>query len=136
MIRRPPRSTRTDTLFPYTTLFRSASLVDAPGARCGQVNLGVGVVEALLERGHQVVALMLGNGRHEIAPVFGIEPAHAVEKPLDLALAAEEDAAQHQGAHPLGMRLRIGKRQGRAPGAAEPVPAHEDRKSTRLKSSP
>src|SRR3546814_1593823 len=28
MIRRPPRSTRTDTLFPYTTLFRSAELVD------------------------------------------------------------------------------------------------------------
>src|SRR3546814_11747388 len=27
MIRRPPRSTRTDTLFPYTTLFRSARLV-------------------------------------------------------------------------------------------------------------
>src|SRR3546814_14842431 len=42
MIRRPPRSTRTDTLFPYTTLFRSSlpkgdgvwtdvSLVNAPG---------------------------------------------------------------------------------------------------------
>src|SRR3546814_20727195 len=34
MIRRPPRSTRTDTLFPYTTLFRSlpvrASLEAAP----------------------------------------------------------------------------------------------------------
>src|SRR3546814_17381097 len=28
MIRRPPRSTRTDTLFPYTTLFRSYSEVD------------------------------------------------------------------------------------------------------------
>src|SRR3546814_5048380 len=27
MIRRPPRSTRTDTLFPYTTLFRSARLL-------------------------------------------------------------------------------------------------------------
>src|SRR3546814_18073941 len=26
MIRRPPRSTRTDTLFPYTTLFRSEDL--------------------------------------------------------------------------------------------------------------
>src|SRR3546814_5799272 len=26
MIRRPPRSTRTDTLFPYTTLFRSGDL--------------------------------------------------------------------------------------------------------------
>src|SRR3546814_3130989 len=29
MIRRPPRSTRTDTLFPYTTLFRSAQRVGA-----------------------------------------------------------------------------------------------------------
>src|SRR3546814_14897741 len=27
MIRRPPRSTRTDTLFPYTTLFRSSDLL-------------------------------------------------------------------------------------------------------------
>src|SRR3546814_5509667 len=27
MMRRPPRSTRTDTLFPYTTLFRSASVL-------------------------------------------------------------------------------------------------------------
>src|SRR3546814_16138047 len=30
MIRRPPRSTRTDTLFPYTTLFRSGTPVDPP----------------------------------------------------------------------------------------------------------
>src|SRR3546814_5767551 len=29
MIRRPPRSTRTDTLFPYTTLFRSPALLTA-----------------------------------------------------------------------------------------------------------
>src|SRR3546814_6464384 len=28
MIRRPPRSTRTDTLFPYTTLFRSVVLLN------------------------------------------------------------------------------------------------------------
>src|SRR3546814_7240957 len=28
MIRRPPRSTRTDTLFPYTTLFRSAGRLE------------------------------------------------------------------------------------------------------------
>src|SRR3546814_9264552 len=27
MLRRPPRSTRTDTLFPYTTLFRSALVI-------------------------------------------------------------------------------------------------------------
>src|SRR3546814_4078284 len=39
MIRRPPRSTRTDTLFPYTTLFRSV-----PGAD--------GVAEPGTDRGH------------------------------------------------------------------------------------
>src|SRR3546814_365129 len=40
MFRRPPRSTRTDTLFPYTTLFRSdcallAQLRDEPGILVG-----------------------------------------------------------------------------------------------------
>src|SRR3546814_2860507 len=38
MIRRPPRSTRTDTLFPYTTLFRSPESCCPPGReslRCG-----------------------------------------------------------------------------------------------------
>src|SRR3546814_5559958 len=36
MIRRPPRSTRTDTLFPYTTLFRSLL---ATGRRDGTIQL-------------------------------------------------------------------------------------------------
>src|SRR3546814_580644 len=38
MIRRPPRSTRTDTLFPYTTLFRSAVQLEAgpPAPRAGR----------------------------------------------------------------------------------------------------
>src|SRR3546814_2844945 len=40
MIRRPPRSTRTDTLFPYTTLFRSAQLQGA------QLSLGYTTVTA------------------------------------------------------------------------------------------
>src|SRR3546814_7987582 len=48
MIRRPPISTRTDTLFPYTTLFRSpdivAELVRAEPicrlVRCGMIGLG------------------------------------------------------------------------------------------------
>src|SRR3546814_3425920 len=38
MIRRPPRSTRTDTLFPYTTLFRSLLI-----ARCGRRHDGAAV---------------------------------------------------------------------------------------------
>src|SRR3546814_1314384 len=40
MIRRPPRSTRTDTLFPYTTLFRSvasAAARDQRAERLGEV---------------------------------------------------------------------------------------------------
>src|SRR3546814_16788387 len=36
MIRRPPRSTRTYTLFPYTTLFRSARLVRRSRPRLAQ----------------------------------------------------------------------------------------------------
>src|SRR3546814_14807011 len=47
MIRRPPRSTRTDTLFPYTTLFRSRGIEDEgrvvtarPGDRCGEIVRG------------------------------------------------------------------------------------------------
>src|SRR3546814_6343512 len=40
MIRRPPRSTRTDTLFPYTTLFRSAC-----GERAGARGSAVSAVK-------------------------------------------------------------------------------------------
>src|SRR3546814_5696964 len=41
MIRRPPRSTRTDTLFPYTTLFRSRQL-RAPQYHAGGANIDDG----------------------------------------------------------------------------------------------
>src|SRR3546814_6199466 len=46
MIRRPPRSTRTDTLFPYTTLFRSMEQLDAELGAVGdqRVDLELGVV--------------------------------------------------------------------------------------------
>src|SRR3546814_16941765 len=49
MIRRPPRSTRTDTLFPYTTLFRSPfGRDDAPDIKTSDVkatvNLNAGSV--------------------------------------------------------------------------------------------
>src|SRR3546814_4356934 len=39
MIRRPPRSTRTDTLFPYTTLFRSVEGRDWTQHRAGRQQL-------------------------------------------------------------------------------------------------
>src|SRR3546814_3258386 len=42
MIRRPPRSTRTDTLFPYTTLFRSAGVDHPQALPPGQYHQGSG----------------------------------------------------------------------------------------------
>src|SRR3546814_14471901 len=42
MIRRPPRSTRTDPLFPYTTLFRSAPRRSASGGSGAVVRSGAG----------------------------------------------------------------------------------------------
>src|SRR3546814_14579254 len=47
MIRRPPRSTRTDTLFPYTTLFRSVA-VHAHVDRVGVAEQVVDVAQRLL----------------------------------------------------------------------------------------
>src|SRR3546814_15055599 len=43
MIRRPPRSTRTDTLFPYTTLFRSRHLDAVPTRKAGHHRLHAGI---------------------------------------------------------------------------------------------
>src|SRR3546814_6480199 len=66
MIRRPPRSTRTDTLFPYTTLFRSRVLrqrvrrIDRPAARCRAMPFGTLRVDPLIEGEapeHEVEAL-------------------------------------------------------------------------------
>src|SRR3546814_2732121 len=51
MIRRPPRSTRTDTLFPYTTLFRSVAvfpldrLLSAKGRAGQELEIGSHVLE-------------------------------------------------------------------------------------------
>src|SRR3546814_13794083 len=56
MIRRPPRSTRTDTLFPYTTLFRSGS-----GAMLA------GAIHSLADTGNQGL-LLLGMRRAKRPP--------------------------------------------------------------------
>src|SRR3546814_11882124 len=55
MIRRPPRSTRTDTLFPYTTLFRSLRLGDRGDEALRRVR-SHGVGDALGEGLHLVPA--------------------------------------------------------------------------------
>src|SRR3546814_3834174 len=52
MIRRPPRSTRTDTLVPYTTLFRSMIdwILDAGLQRQAQIGLNKGEAHHALKR--------------------------------------------------------------------------------------
>src|SRR3546814_17485115 len=64
MIRRPPRSTRTDTLFPYTTLFRSDAGRFGPPSYCiskaAQNMASVLLAHALHERGIVVAALHPG----------------------------------------------------------------------------
>src|SRR3546814_13161453 len=44
MLRRPPRSTRTDTLFPYTTLFRSVEILVDRGAILDLRHLIIGII--------------------------------------------------------------------------------------------
>src|SRR3546814_13072850 len=72
MIRRPPRSTRTDTLFPYTTLFRSeggggGDLRDAAGIAGGDDvrarALDVGDLARLEARGDRRLQQVVGAGR-------------------------------------------------------------------------
>src|SRR3546814_19078817 len=63
MIRRPPRSTRTDTLFPYTTLFRSLAAVGK--------NDDLGIDRKRLQRAAErtvVLALHMTDCRHFISP--------------------------------------------------------------------
>src|SRR3546814_7560726 len=55
MIRRPPRSTRTDTLFPYTELFRSGGTADGTlnwNPTVGTLNLHT-ATDATLQVGHE-----------------------------------------------------------------------------------
>src|SRR3546814_1654484 len=71
LIRRPPRSTRTDTLFPYTTLFRSAIDHQPDKGAVAQARMGdhVDAVE-------QPPRLVGGQHRRLAAPLAMRRPAH------------------------------------------------------------
>src|SRR3546814_8450570 len=76
MIRRPPRSTRTDTLFPYTTLFRSAD-VHVGELALHQLELADRLTEllALVHVRHHRVE----TGRHDAERTAGQHHAFVVE---------------------------------------------------------
>src|SRR3546814_6333061 len=61
MIRRPPRSTRTDTLFPYTTLFRSAEVDAGFDGDLGMLDPEAPAVALGQAQQHGVAALRQGR---------------------------------------------------------------------------
>src|SRR3546814_6275327 len=68
MIRRPPRSTRTDTLFPYTTLFRSIRVTinsDDPAYFGGYVNANFIAVAEALDLSEDQIATLAVNRSEE-----------------------------------------------------------------------
>src|SRR3546814_14216796 len=60
IIRRPPRSTRTDTLFPYTTLFRSATAqpVGAAAPQVVSASVSISVPQRSEEHTSELQSLM------------------------------------------------------------------------------
>src|SRR3546814_3648028 len=72
MIRRPPISTRTDTLLPYTALFRSLAVVDAPGLLSEPL---AHIVEVALDMAADLGQAILHLRRDGAHPGIGIAAA-------------------------------------------------------------
>src|SRR3546814_8367322 len=116
MIRPPPRSTRTDTLFPYTTLFRS-HLQPAAAERCG-ARIGVGAREANDSRSS------LGEA-DDVSPI--VDDSRGDGKgAATILLDTDQPSPGSAGEEPAGDRLIVGQHRRRD---------NKDRKSTRLNSS-
>src|SRR3546814_2879761 len=102
MMRRPPRSTRTDTLFPYTTLFRSG----LHGDHAAPVPAGDGAAERGRAR---------GDGRH----------AHG--RGAQAAGRSEEHTSELQSLMRISYAVFCFKKKNQASGVRNP---HADRPST------
>src|SRR3546814_4711241 len=109
MIRRPPRSTRTDTLFPYTTLFRS---------------LAAGVVEAFEPGGQPHRNTGRRGGRQEGVVIRLGGDGDAAFRVAAQQLGRVVGVAEPGGGAEIEYRARLGIAGDR-----------QDRKSTRLNSS-
>src|SRR3546814_3443480 len=111
MIRRPPRSTRTDTLFPYTTLFRSdqADAMSALGRDAGRLHPAWSAADDhhVLGRGrrHQVGGVLVTQRRVHRAARRGVE-----EVLLDADVAVDARADRRAPTAPeLRHQLRVGE---------------------------
>src|SRR3546814_2589048 len=115
MIRRPPGSTRTDTLFPYTTLFRSGPPACALPI-CSRQTLPSRFLLSVQAPGHRVqgheIALRaqtadhgVGHLRHIGVMSEGLAPMNVGEMHLD-----QREADREEGIHDGDRGVRIGAR--------------------------
>src|SRR3546814_13929004 len=79
MIRRPPRSTRTDTLFPYTTLFRSLEAVLVLKGTGTIEDLGTGLTHTLAPG---VMYALNANDQHVVRPTTDLLTACVFNPPV------------------------------------------------------
>src|SRR3546814_3311360 len=138
MLRRPPRSTRTDTRFPYTTLFRSFRLPGKAALDREAGALGIEVAENRMEDARHQTALLLSGYwndwlvagalyRNDLDTVRWLEKElSALRRRVALRDAAALDVDQAMAAMAQAQAQ-----------AANSLAAREqaDRKSTRLNSS-
>src|SRR3546814_2433512 len=104
MIRRPPRSTRTDTLCPYTTLFRSRQqtcanmLAIASGkGGVGKTWLSVTLAQALARSGRRVLLFDGDLGLANVDIQLGLQPHNDLGGVLDGSYALKDAVAAHAG---------------------------------------
>src|SRR3546814_13247050 len=99
MIRRPPRSTRTDTLFPYTTLFRSAGADARTAGAYARALVAIGRTQAT----PQLLDRMAGGRprRHDDARTRLFQRLHRPSPLRRLCGPLSRSRADHGGvAHP------------------------------------
>src|SRR3546814_8007525 len=89
MLRRPPRTTRTDTLFPYTTLFRSGIAFDGDGDRIGAID-----GEGRVVWGDQLLAILA-------EPVLKKEPGATIIGDVKASQALYDRIAELGGKPPM-----------------------------------
>src|SRR3546814_13797375 len=108
MIRRPPRSTRTDTLFPYTTLFRSRTdpvLVTSTSSNRSNPPDGVHPIPGLPVDGNERLP-------GESSTMFSTEVVKALEAPLNSKFVAERSQSGRKLSYLEGWNVRTEERRG------------------------
>src|SRR3546814_17118332 len=122
MIRRPPRSTRTDTLFPYTTLFRSP-IASAIPAKAENVLRAACLRTSGIDASHPLDMLL-----RILELLLRIDPHLHMADKTHLALSIV-------GRHAVGAQCAHGAMPFNGRIADDRAVAQIDRKSTRLNSS-